>query len=173
MKKSKILACEEIDPAILSYSYTLVYVMICFFSPYIDFGPKRIKIINTIYIFQATGNDPDAPKVTNPAADGSENTPAAVVIVENNTEGATDANDKTKKADDNLPETEVVKDGNAGGEDEDAEEPIDMSFPRGGDWKKIVLYLISAPIMFPLYYTLPDTKKPKRKQYILTHNMLL
>ena len=41
------------------------------------------------------------------------------------------------------------------------EEPIDMSFPSGGDWKKILLYLISFPIMFPLYYTLPDTKKPK------------
>ena len=80
--------------------------------------------------------------------------------VENNTEGDISANDKPKK-DDNSAETEVVKDGNEDGED--GEEPIDMSFPRGGDWKKIVLYLISAPIMFPLYYTLPDTKKPKRK----------
>ena len=47
--------------------------------------------------------------------------------------------------------------------DEEAEEPIDMSFPKGGDWKKILIYLISFPIMFPLYYTLPDTKKPKCK----------
>jgi hypothetical protein len=38
-----------------------------------------------------------------------------------------------------------------------------MSFPKGGDWKKILIYLISFPIMFPLYYTLPDTKKPKCK----------
>ena len=45
--------------------------------------------------------------------------------------------------------------------DEVDEEPIDMSFPSGGDWKKILLYLISFPIMCPLYYTLPDTKKPK------------
>jgi len=45
------------------------------------------------------------------------------------------------------------------------EEPIDMSFPTGGDWKKILLYLISFPIMFPLYYTLPDTKKPKMKKF--------
>jgi hypothetical protein len=33
-----------------------------------------------------------------------------------------------------------------------------MSFPKEGGWKKIV-YLISFPIMAPLFITLPDTKK--------------
>lgn len=43
--------------------------------------------------------------------------------------------------------------------DEDGgDEPIDMSFPVNDGWKKILLYLISFPIMAPLYVTLPDTK---------------
>jgi len=101
--------------------------------------------------------DPDAPKVTNPAAADGDNS-TAVQIVENNTgDGDNAANDKSKDA-------EVAKDAE---EDEEAEEPIDMSFPKGGDWKKILIYLISFPIMFPLYYTLPDTKKPKLKKFFI------
>merc|ERR1711976_593708 len=42
-----------------------------------------------------------------------------------------------------------------------------MSFPKDGDWKKILVYLISWPIMFPLYYTLPDTKKPQWKNWFV------
>ena len=44
---------------------------------------------------------------------------------------------------------------------EEEEDPIDMSFPMGQGWKKILVYIISFPIMFPLYITLPDTKDPK------------
>merc|ERR1719187_2577422 len=51
------------------------------------------------------------------------------------------------------------------GDDEEENEPIDMSFPKGEGWKKILVYLISWPIMFPLYYTLPDTKKPNLKKW--------
>ena len=40
------------------------------------------------------------------------------------------------------------------------EEPIDMSFPRGQGCVKISVYLVSFPIMAPLYLTLPDTKNP-------------
>ena len=51
-------------------------------------------------------------------------------------------------------------------EDGDGEEdPIDMSFPKEGGWKKIVVYLISFPIMAPLFYTLPDTKNKESKIY--------
>ena len=49
-------------------------------------------------------------------------------------------------------------------EEEDGD-PIDMSFPKNGGWKQIVIYLLSFPIMFPLYVTLPDTKNPK-SEYI-------
>lgn len=38
-----------------------------------------------------------------------------------------------------------------------------MSFPKGGGWTKIFVYLVSFPIMFPLYVTLPDTKNPASK----------
>ena len=52
-------------------------------------------------------------------------------------------------------------------EDEDEEEPIDMSFKKAaeGGWKQIIVYLISFPLMFPLYLTLPDTKDKKSKFY--------
>lgn len=46
-----------------------------------------------------------------------------------------------------------------GGDDEE-EEPISMKFPVGEGWKKILVYLVSFPIMFPLWLTLPDTKNP-------------
>ena len=49
--------------------------------------------------------------------------------------------------------------------EEDDGDPIDMSFPKNGGWKQIVIYLLSFPIMFPLYITLPDTKNPK-SEYI-------
>ena len=45
--------------------------------------------------------------------------------------------------------------------EEDDGDPIDMSFPKDGGWKQIVIYLFSFPIMFPLFITLPDTKNPK------------
>ena len=47
--------------------------------------------------------------------------------------------------------------------EEDDGDPIDMSFPKDGGWKQIVIYILSFPIMFPLYITLPDTKNPKSK----------
>lgn len=40
---------------------------------------------------------------------------------------------------------------------------IDMSFPKSGSWTKILVYLVSFPIMFPLYVTLPDTRNPDSK----------
>ena len=117
-------------------------------------------------LFKGAKNSPDIPKVINPAVNSDgDNTTAAVVIVENNTsnEGSDlpSTNDKSKK-DDVANQDGKETNEEAGGEEGD-EEPIDMSFPKGGDWKKILLYLISFPIMFPLYYTLPDTKKPKSK----------
>ena len=46
-------------------------------------------------------------------------------------------------------------------DDEEGEEPIDMSFPKDKGWKAIAIYLVSLPIMAPLYFTLPDTKNEK------------
>ena len=45
----------------------------------------------------------------------------------------------------------------AEGEDDDAEPPIDMSFPTGGIGATVI-YLLSFPLMAPLFITLPDTK---------------
>ena len=47
-----------------------------------------------------------------------------------------------------------------GGEqpDEVAPEPLDMSFPRSGVRKQCT-YLLLFPIIFPLWLTLPDTRR--------------
>lgn len=114
-----------------------------------------------------SGNDPDAPKVINPAAVDSDGDKTTTVVIneENNTSDDPDsANDKSKKEEIEGEEKEKA-DEEAGDDEEDKEEPIDMSFPRGKDWKTILVYLISWPIMFPLYYTLPDTKKEKWRNY--------
>jgi len=48
----------------------------------------------------------------------------------------------------------------AEGEEEDEEPPIDMSFPGFSSPGKLVLYIVSFPLMAPLYITLPDMKNP-------------
>ncbi len=58
-----------------------------------------------------------------------------------------------------------ANDGDGDNNEEDGEEPIDMRFPKDGGWKKITLYLISFPIMAPLFVTLPDTKNPKKRKF--------
>jgi hypothetical protein len=45
-------------------------------------------------------------------------------------------------------------------EDEVQPEPLDMSFPRRG-FRKQCTYLLLFPIIFWLWLTLPDTRKPK------------
>ena len=60
-----------------------------------------------------------------------------------------------------APGSAVIESAAADAAEEDAGDPIDMSFPKGGGWKQIIIYLFSFPIMFPLFITLPDTKNPK------------
>lgn len=114
-----------------------------------------------------SANDTDAPKVTNPAVESDEEKTAKVVIEENNTSADPDSENEKSKKDEVTVE---VKDGKENAEqavDDEDDGPIDMSFPKDGDWKKILVYLISWPIMFPLYYTLPDTKKPQWKNWFV------
>lgn len=114
-----------------------------------------------------SANDTDAPKVTNPAVESDEEKTAKVVIEENNTSADPDSDNEKSKKDEVTVE---VKDGKENAEqagDDEDDGPIDMSFPKDGDWKKILVYLISWPIMFPLYYTLPDTKKPQWKNWFV------
>ncbi|XP_037961860.2 sodium/potassium/calcium exchanger Nckx30C isoform X3 [Plutella xylostella] len=47
------------------------------------------------------------------------------------------------------------------GDLEDDTTPLDMSWPAG--FRKRVTYLLVAPIVFPLWITLPDTRTPKGK----------
>jgi sodium/potassium/calcium exchanger 2 len=44
---------------------------------------------------------------------------------------------------------------------EESNDPLDISWPEGA--RKRITYLLVAPIMFPLYFTLPDTRSPKGK----------
>ena len=52
-----------------------------------------------------------------------------------------------------------------GDDDEEDEEPIDMKFPTGenANWKKILIYIVSFPLMAPMYITLPDTRDKSSK----------
>ena len=43
------------------------------------------------------------------------------------------------------------------GEEEEENPPIDMSFPKEGPLKMIV-YILTFPLMAPMYVTLPDTR---------------
>uniref|UniRef100_A0A914YFK5 Sodium/calcium exchanger membrane region domain-containing protein n=1 Tax=Panagrolaimus superbus TaxID=310955 RepID=A0A914YFK5_9BILA len=45
------------------------------------------------------------------------------------------------------------------------EQPIDMTFPN--TFCKQCTYIALLPIMFPLYLTLPDVKKPHRKKFVI------
>ncbi|XP_059486292.1 sodium/potassium/calcium exchanger Nckx30C isoform X2 [Neocloeon triangulifer] len=53
----------------------------------------------------------------------------------------------------NMPEDEL----------EEPVEPLDISWPN--TWRKRITYVLVAPIMFPLWLTLPDTRSPKGKKW--------
>ncbi|XP_035217661.1 sodium/potassium/calcium exchanger Nckx30C-like isoform X2 [Stegodyphus dumicola] len=48
-------------------------------------------------------------------------------------------------------------------EEEDGEKPLDLSWPD--TWHKRLNYVLLAPIIYPLYLTLPDTRKPEKRKY--------
>uniref|UniRef100_A0A914NY18 Sodium/calcium exchanger membrane region domain-containing protein n=1 Tax=Panagrolaimus davidi TaxID=227884 RepID=A0A914NY18_9BILA len=50
-------------------------------------------------------------------------------------------------------------------EEMEIEQPIDMSFPN--TFCKRCTYIALLPIMFPLFITLPDVKKPHRKKFVI------
>lgn len=49
-------------------------------------------------------------------------------------------------------------------DEEEEEKGIDLSFPSEGNWSGRIMYLVNAPIIFPLYYTIPDVRKPKFRE---------
>ncbi|XP_055713698.1 sodium/potassium/calcium exchanger Nckx30C isoform X2 [Phlebotomus papatasi] len=72
----------------------------------------------------------------------------------------------------NLKETTLASDrpnGNidtrldSGNEIEEEPEALSMSWPS--TWKKRITYLLVAPILFPLWLTLPDTRTPRGKKF--------
>jgi len=74
-------------------------------------------------------------------------------------------------AGDNDTTTDNAEKKTSEGDDDEEEEPIDMKFPTGenANWKKILIYLVSFPLMAPMYITLPDTRdKSKKKFFIIT-----
>nr|XP_042898503.1 sodium/potassium/calcium exchanger Nckx30C-like isoform X2 [Parasteatoda tepidariorum] len=48
-------------------------------------------------------------------------------------------------------------------EEEDGEKPMDLSWPD--TWQKRLNYVLIAPIVFPLYLTLPDTRRPEKRKF--------
>lgn len=53
--------------------------------------------------------------------------------------------------------------GGGGGDDADVPEALDMSWPD--TWKKRLTYVLLAPLVVPLWLTLPDTRTPKGKSF--------
>ncbi|XP_063971889.1 sodium/potassium/calcium exchanger Nckx30C isoform X1 [Diachasmimorpha longicaudata] len=49
------------------------------------------------------------------------------------------------------------------GEEDDPPEALDMAWPNTG--KKRLTYILVAPILFPLWLTLPDTRTPRGKKF--------
>merc|ERR1712223_2187316 len=79
-------------------------------------------------------DDSDAPKVTNPAVESDEEKTAKVVIEENNTNADPDSeNEKSKKDEVTVEVKDGKENAEQAGDDED-DGPIDMSFPKDGDW---------------------------------------
>ncbi|KAG8180448.1 hypothetical protein JTE90_022794 [Oedothorax gibbosus] len=48
-------------------------------------------------------------------------------------------------------------------EEEEGDKPLDISWPD--TWHKRINYVLLAPIIFPLYLTLPDTRRPEKRKY--------
>ena len=123
----------------------------------ISFVKIRKKYNDSFLLLKRSSNNPGTQKVTNPTVNSDEDN----TNLENNS-NVEELDNSSANRDNMVDQATNCKEGSEEGVGEEIdEEPIDMSFPSGGDWKKIILYLISFPIMFPLYYTLPDTKKPK------------
>ncbi|KAK7071708.1 Sodium/potassium/calcium exchanger Nckx30C, partial [Halocaridina rubra] len=51
----------------------------------------------------------------------------------------------------------------AEGDDDDDTKPIDLSWPD--TCRKRITYIIVAPLIFPLWITLPDTRTPRGKRF--------
>ncbi|XP_067934612.1 sodium/potassium/calcium exchanger 2-like [Watersipora subatra] len=62
-------------------------------------------------------------------------------------------------------ETQRPQSDESGIEDDDDKEntPLDISWPKS-PWKRIS-YILLAPIIFPLWLTLPDTRRPEKKKW--------
>ncbi|KAK3098268.1 hypothetical protein FSP39_017749 [Pinctada imbricata] len=73
----------------------------------------------------------------------------------------TDSSNEGQKDENNEAEPEIPK------ELEEEEEPLDLSWPKS--WRQRITYVFVAPIVFPLWITLPDVRRPeKRKWFMVT-----
>lgn len=47
--------------------------------------------------------------------------------------------------------------------DDDQSDPLSMAWPSG--WRKRITYVLVAPILVPLWLTLPDTRAPRSRKW--------
>ncbi len=50
-------------------------------------------------------------------------------------------------------------------DDDDEDNPVDLSFPEG--WKERIIYIALAPLTYSMYYTLPDVRDASWKSYYM------
>ncbi|XP_053406141.1 sodium/potassium/calcium exchanger 2-like isoform X2 [Mercenaria mercenaria] len=46
---------------------------------------------------------------------------------------------------------------------DDGDEPLDLSWPS--EWRKRITYVLLAPLIFPMWLTLPDTRREEKKKW--------
>ncbi|XP_047484253.1 sodium/potassium/calcium exchanger Nckx30C-like isoform X5 [Penaeus chinensis] len=70
---------------------------------------------------------------------------------------------ETYRSDGLAPDPRPDNQSHADTDDEEETKPIDLSWPSG--FRKRVTYIIVAPLIIPLWLTLPDTRSPRGKKF--------
>ncbi|XP_037799385.1 sodium/potassium/calcium exchanger Nckx30C-like isoform X3 [Penaeus monodon] len=70
---------------------------------------------------------------------------------------------ETYRSDGLAPDPRPDNQSHADTDDDDENKPIDLSWPSG--FRKRVTYIIVAPLIIPLWLTLPDTRTPRGKKF--------
>ncbi|XP_060599008.1 sodium/potassium/calcium exchanger 2-like isoform X2 [Ruditapes philippinarum] len=76
--------------------------------------------------------------------------------ISNNTETTTVESPKNSSDPESAKENEMPDDG---------DEPLDLSWPP--EWRRRITYVLLAPLIFPMWLTLPDTRREDKKKWFL------
>ncbi|XP_048732813.1 sodium/potassium/calcium exchanger 2-like [Ostrea edulis] len=115
--------------------------------------PNAVHVDKDNNTIQANGKEALTPVTNGNAIDQDERNGDGVLlavdgVANQNTDVASGSGDKDTKKEETL---------------EEEEEPLDLSWPSG--WRSRIMYVFVAPIVFPLWITLPDVRKQEKKKW--------